>query len=235
MVKKQERDRLHGEIREWFNPSDYSCVTQFCQEDWYRALWFRRMYANFFDGGKDKFYPDAQLWKRFNSFRLPTKENLYYHVPDPSEGIPREASPGFEELTPPDVGHKARCYSKEGWVILAVDPSAPDTLIENLIEQWKSKFREEHPLPVKRQGPSDFNVEITQHHLNRWCDHHILEVFDINFWAKTNGKALPSGVVYSAISDGQLSSSNDWFRHSQAVLDEAIQAIHLTSYYDENQ
>ena len=234
MVTRQERERLLGEIREWFNPDDYSYVTEFTLEDWYQALSFRKRNADYIDGDLSGLFPDQFLWESFNSKRVPTKENLYRLVPDPSEGIPREASLAFEELRPPDVGTKAKYYSKDGWVILAVDPSAPDTRIDRLIEQWKLKFREEHPLPIKRQGPSNFNLEITKIHLDRWCNHHILEVFDIKFWAKTIGKIVPPIVIYSAISHGQKSSEGDWRSHSNDSLDEAIQAIHLTSYYDEN-
>jgi len=117
--------------------------------------------------------------------------------------------------------------------LLLIDPWASDESLKTHFDQYLRLLRNEVPVPFKRSGRPGSNSGITPLYFNRWAEHSILAVFDLNFYTRIFRKPrLTREALYESIiapvNEGDGDSTTDpeeWGKKAKRLLKEAIDGI----------
>ncbi len=231
----------------WFSAADYKAVTQFDMCDWYSALWARDMqqlvYTLAKSGvgesvdtleGKERFWSTYQdkvmFWKSGSGHAesnsdTPSPSPIWASLEDVTDTVSNIQDSNFFMIQR-HVGFELEVENR----LLLIDPRAPDTLLLKEFQAWLQHIRKTNPLPIKRRGRGQANVEITEEHLDRWRRYVVPACLDLDFYAEVfETDHLTHEALCDLLAPAHQGDPKQWGRDARKAAKEALECVDLLS------
>lgn len=176
------------DIQAWFNPDAYEEARHLNPAQWYAALDYRYVTIQSIKHYHWEKHPMEELWAKFDEFREPTIENTNQLISKRGYLWEVLAIGSISEITPSN----AQSYAREGWKILAVNPTDNHPALVRAFKAWIETVPTHHSPHIKRRGIKADNIEFTKGMLWRWKDLQILSVLDFDIWSSIHQRKVIS-------------------------------------------
>ncbi len=235
---------------DWFKLADYAEANKFNLFDWvpmlsHRYLWNETLSFNQPMSNEQK----AVYWEVYLKDVLPC--NIHANRSAPTllgpgwdreavlassriiHDITDECSKGLDKILQGpqfemEVLRGLKFEMEIGTRVLAVNTSAPDTVLKKRFHDWLKKRRKQSPLPAKRRGRPAPNVEITSDHLRGWVQYNVLAVFDLDFYAQVFGiKPISHEQLGKLLECHRDVNAKNWGRDARNKGKEAMQCLNV--------
>lgn len=217
---------------DWYQADEYFCVRNFKAADWFLTLNYRQNARETDRSFFSKNLSKKQRWDLFSSYRQFSIENL--NALDVLYNDPQVEKPALaiQELESGDQVDRELPFKEQGIRVLEIDPDASDVALIDSFLAWLESLRADHPLPKKVPGRKKLNVEITDTHLGTWSQKHVLECFDVDFWAEIYGFEPLSHENFFELIFGSrpIGSAKEWGRSARDATEDALNAVRLLAY-----
>jgi hypothetical protein len=112
-----------------------------------------------------------------------------------------------------------------GCRLLQINPWASQEVLKKRFEQLLLKLGRAYKPPFKRRGRRAANLEVTPLDLDRWVNHSILAVFDLDFYSEVFAKRRLSRSDLCKKVDPKTSDAVEWAKTARQLLQEVVDGL----------